>query len=123
MLGLQDALIGEDARPLGGLLRVHAAVEQIMQEGGVADRLELPAHHAERHHGAAVLDQHAGDQRVERALPRRDRARMAGDRVRKPLPRLCRMTPLSGAMMPVPNDENSELMNDTALPSRSTTHM
>ena len=35
--------------------------------------------------------------------------------VRKPLPRLCRMTPLSGAMIPVPNAENSELMNDTAM--------
>ena len=43
--------------------------------------------------------------------------------MRKPVPRLCRMTPLSGAMMPVPNDENSELMNDTALPSRSTTQI
>ena len=41
--------------------------------------------------------------------------------MRKLVPRFCSSTPLSGAMMPLPKDENSELMNDTALPSRSTT--
>ena len=41
MLGLQHALIGEDARPLGRLLRVQAAIEQVMQKGRVPDRLEL----------------------------------------------------------------------------------
>ena len=45
----------------------------------MADRLVLPTHDPERHHRPPVLDQHAGDQRVERALARRDRARVAGN--------------------------------------------
>src|SRR5581483_9028144 len=56
MLDLQLALIGEDSRRLGSLLRVHAAVEKAVQEGGVTDRLVLPAHDPERHHRAPVLD-------------------------------------------------------------------
>ena len=45
---------------------------------GLADRLILPAHHAERHDRAAVLGGKARDDRVQRPLARRDAIGMAG---------------------------------------------
>src|ERR1043166_1324356 len=50
-----------------------------MHEMRMPDSLVLPTHNAKRHDRAAVLDEHAGDDRVKRALPRRDRIGMAGD--------------------------------------------
>src|SRR5215467_14443681 len=70
------ARMGEDAWRLGSLLRIHAAVEQTVQEGRVADRLIVPTHHPERHHRAAVFDQHRRDDRVKGPLPRCDCVRM-----------------------------------------------
>src|SRR6266849_9739588 len=51
-LQLQHALIGEAARRLGRLLRVEALIEEARQERGMAARLVLAAHDAERHHRA-----------------------------------------------------------------------
>src|SRR6516164_8819370 len=44
------------------------------------NRLVMPAHDAERHHRAAVLDEHRRDDRVQWPLPRRNRIRVARDR-------------------------------------------
>src|SRR5262249_7343382 len=58
------AWMREDARLLGGLLRVQAAVEDAMQKMRLPNRLIMPAHDAERHDGAAILDEHRRDDRV-----------------------------------------------------------
>src|SRR5947208_7413576 len=109
---------GENPRGFDGLLRIKAAIQDPVHKMRVADRLVLAAHDAERHHRPPVFDQHRRDDRVKRSLLRRNHVRMPFDQG-KLVPRLCSNTPLSGAMMPVPKEENSELMNDTALPSRS----
>ena len=76
--------VAKDAQPwlLGSLLGVHPPIQHAVQEMGMADRLILPAHDAERHYRAAVLDEHPGDDRVERPLARRNGVGMAGDRAK-----------------------------------------
>src|SRR6266436_4157115 len=81
-LDLQLTLQRQDPRLLGSLLGVHAPIQHAVQEMSVPDRLILPAHDAERHYRAAVLDEHPGDDRVERPLARRNGVGMAGDRAK-----------------------------------------
>src|SRR6185437_16436331 len=53
ILELIDAFIMQTAWHIDGFLHVAAIVEHVGQNMGLADRLVLAAHHAERHHGAA----------------------------------------------------------------------
>mgnify|MGYP003694749105 CR=1 FL=1 len=99
---------------------IHAPIQHAVQEMGMPDRLILPAHDPERHYRAAVLDEHPGMIVWNGRLPGAMALGWPGI-VRKPVPRLCSRTPLCGAKMPVPKLENSELMNEQAFPSRSTT--
>src|SRR5262249_43065258 len=80
LLDLQYAIERQQTGLLGRLLRVHTAVEQAMDEMGMADRLIMSAHHPERHYRAAILDQRAGDDRMERQFARRDRVWVMRDR-------------------------------------------
>jgi hypothetical protein len=75
----QRAIEGKAARHVRGLLRVALAVEELRQDMGVAGGLVLAAHHAERHHGAAVLRQQPGNDGVEGPFARPDRVGMAGE--------------------------------------------
>ena len=59
-------------------LQVEPVVEELGEQMGVAQRLILPAHDAERHEDAAVLGRHAGDDGVHGPLSRSDLVRMAG---------------------------------------------
>ena len=52
--------------------QVLAAIEHLRQDMGMARRLKLSAHHAERHHGAPVAAEHARNDGVQRALAGRD---------------------------------------------------
>src|SRR5205814_1752360 len=79
-LDLQHTVERQDARLLGRLLRVHATIEQPVNEMRMADRLIVPAHDPEWHYRTTVLDQHARDDRVERPFARRNRVGMAWDR-------------------------------------------
>ena len=55
VLELVDALVMQAARHIDRFLHVAAVVEDVGQHVGLADRLILPAHHAERHDRATVL--------------------------------------------------------------------
>ena len=85
----------------------------------MAGGLVVPSHHPKRHDRLAVAEEQPGNNRVQRPLVGRDDAGVRGS-VRNSLPRLCRRTPVVGSKMPLPNGANSELINDTALRSRST---
>src|SRR6267154_3643165 len=78
VLELVDALVMQAARHIDGLLHVAAIVEHVGQHVALPDRLILPAHHAERHDGAAVFGGKAGDDGVQRPLARPDAVGMAG---------------------------------------------
>ena len=77
VLDLHLALHREQPRQVDRLLNVEAIFQHVGEEQRVAHRLEMPAHHPERHHRLAVLHHHARNDRVHRPLARRDAVRMA----------------------------------------------
>ena len=85
LIALQPAARGEaEARRVERSLRVHSVEQQVEQQLHVTLRLHEAAHHAKRRHqlvAAAVgrRRQHAGNDRVERPLPRAERIRVAVD--------------------------------------------
>src|SRR3954449_2162577 len=76
ILELINALVMQAAWHVDRFLHVAAVVEHVGQDMHLPDRLILPAHHAERHHGTAILRHQAGDDRVQRPLAGRDAVRM-----------------------------------------------
>ena len=66
----------QQPRQVDRLLDVQPVFQQVGQEPGMPHRLVMAAHHPERHHGLAILHQHAGDDRVHRPLARGDAVRM-----------------------------------------------
>ena len=83
-----DGLLGHAALHLGDLvdiertgrvdrlLDVHAVVDHVGDEMGVAHRLEIGAHDAERHRAAPVAHGERRDDRMHRPLARRDGVRV-----------------------------------------------
>src|SRR6202045_3915631 len=77
VLELIDALVVQATGHIDPLLHVAAIVEHVGQHMALADRLILPAHHAERHLGAAILGDEARNDRVQRPFSVRDAVGMA----------------------------------------------
>lgn len=75
-LSLERLQTPEAAGRIEGLLNVHAVVEKVLENVGLTDRLIGAAHHAVREPWRAVLQDHCGDDRVERALARADAVRV-----------------------------------------------
>src|ERR1051325_3354544 len=73
------ARMREATRSFRGLLRIHPAIEHTMQKMSVAGGLVMAPDDTKRHYCTPILAQHAGNDRVQRPLPRRDRVRMPGD--------------------------------------------
>src|SRR6185436_10192337 len=65
-----------DARRIARLLHVHAEVDDVGDDLRVSLRLVVAAHHAEGHHGSAVLRKHRGNQRMQGPFVRADLMRM-----------------------------------------------
>src|ERR1700730_498301 len=78
ILELIDAFVMQAARHIDRLLHVAAAVEHVGQHMHLPDRLILSAHHAERHHRAAIFGREARNDGVQRPLAWRDAIGMAG---------------------------------------------
>src|SRR4051794_11492615 len=77
VLELIDALIMQAARHIDGFLHVAAVIEHVGEDVHLPDRLILSAHHAERHHGAAILRYQTRNDCVQRPLAWRDAVGMA----------------------------------------------
>ena len=60
--------VGEAARRVDRLLRVHAEVDQVRQHPDVAGRLVVALHHPERHQQPPVAAEHRRDDGVQRPL-------------------------------------------------------
>ena len=111
----------ERARRVDRRLHVHAVVDHVGDELDVPHRLVVRAHDAERHvacgrRGTAS----AGMMVCIGRLPGPNVLGCAGSTT-KQAPRLVSMMPVFSVQMPTPKYENSVLISDTALRSRSTT--
>src|SRR5216684_6795591 len=65
-------------RRFPGLLNVHAEIDKIGQHLSVSLWLHVAAHHSERKEQLPVLQHHAGNECMERALSRRNNVRVLG---------------------------------------------